>query len=74
VPVLIGLAPFEDESARGVAFAVDLTERKRAEDARSRAEADLTRHQAALAHRQRVSMLGEVAASLAHEIGNRSPR
>jgi signal transduction histidine kinase len=68
VPVLLGLAPFEDESARGVAFVVDLTERRRAEDARSRAEADLHQARTALAHRQRVSMLGEVAASLAHEI------
>jgi len=31
VPVLIGVAPFDDESSRGAAFIVDLTERKRAE-------------------------------------------
>ena len=68
VPVLIGIAPFDDESTRGVAFVVDLTERKRAEDARTRAEADLHQARTALAHRQRISMLGEVAASLAHEI------
>jgi PAS domain S-box-containing protein len=68
VPVLIGVAPFDDESRRGTAFIIDLTERKRAEDARTRAEADLHQARAALAHRQRVSMLGEVAASLTHEI------
>ena len=68
VPVLIGVAPFDDESRRGAAFVVDLTERKRAEEARSRAEAELQEARTALAHRQRVSMLGEVAASLAHEI------
>ncbi len=68
VPVLIGVAPFDDESRRGAAFVVDLTERKRAEDARRSAEAELQQARAALAHRQRVSMLGEVAASLAHEI------
>ena len=68
VPVLIGVAPFGDESRRGAAFVVDLTERKRAEDAQKRAEAELRQAQTALAHRQRVSMLGEVAASLAHEI------
>jgi PAS domain S-box-containing protein len=43
----------------GTAF--DITERKRA-------EAELRQAQAALAHQQRVSLLGEVAASLAHEI------
>ena len=68
VPVLIGVAPFDDESRRGAAFVVDLTERKRAEEARTRAEAELQEARTALAHRQRVSMLGEVAASLAHEI------
>jgi PAS domain S-box-containing protein len=68
VPVLIGVAPFDDESSRGAAFIVDLTERKQAEDARTRAEAELQQARSALAHRQRVSMLGEVAAWLAHEI------
>jgi len=68
VPVLIGVAPFDDESSRGAAFVVDLTERKRAEDAQKCAEAELRQAQTALAHRQRISMLGEVAASLAHEI------
>src|SRR5262249_21533639 len=67
VPVLIGAASFEGEN-QGVAFVLDLTERKRAEDARTRAEAELQQARSALAHRQRVSLLGEVAASLAHEI------
>jgi PAS domain S-box-containing protein len=40
---------------------IDITERKRA-------QAELLQAQTALAHRQRVSLLGEVAASLAHEI------
>src|SRR4029077_15822535 len=31
VPVLIGIAPFDDEFRRGTAFIVDLAERKRAE-------------------------------------------
>jgi len=68
VPVLIGVAPFDDESSRGAAFIVDLTERKRAEAAQKGAEAELRQAQTALALRQRISMLGEVAASLAHEI------
>jgi signal transduction histidine kinase len=46
----------------------DITEHKRAEDARTRAEGELQQARTALAHRQRVSMLGEVTASLAHEI------
>jgi PAS domain S-box-containing protein len=67
VPVLIGAASFEGEN-QGVAFVLDLTERKRAEDARTHAEAELQQARKALAHRQRISMLGEVAASLTHEI------
>src|SRR6185295_476692 len=68
VPVLIGVAPFDDEFSRGMAFIVDLTDRKRAEQARTRAEAEVQQARTALAQRQRVSMLGEVAAWLAHEI------
>jgi len=67
MPVLVGAASFEGEN-QGVAFVLDLTERQRAEDAQKRAEAELQQARTALAHRQRVSMLGEVAASLAHEI------
>ena len=68
VPVLLGAATFGAQVGEGVAFVLDLTERKRAEDARTRAEAELQQARGALAHRQRVSLLGEVAASLAHEI------
>jgi PAS domain S-box-containing protein len=68
VPVLIGAASFDDNTNAGLAYVLDLTERKRAEDGRMRAEAQLQQARTALAHRQRVSMMGEVAASLAHEI------
>jgi signal transduction histidine kinase len=68
VPVMVGIAAFGGDSSRGIAFVVDLTERKRTEHARTRAEAELQRARAALSHRQRVSMLGEVAGWLAHEI------
>jgi PAS domain S-box-containing protein len=68
VPVLIGVASYDESPDAGVAFVLDLTERKQAEDARTRAEAELQQARTALAHRHRVSMLGEVAASLAHEI------
>jgi PAS domain S-box-containing protein len=41
VPVLIGGATFEDGGSQGVAFVLDLTERKRAEDALREREAQL---------------------------------
>ena len=61
VPVLIGGALFEESSNKGVAFVLDLTERKRAEEALRELELDFARV-------NRVSMMGELAASLAHEI------
>ena len=52
------------ETAEVVGTIVDVTERKRAEAERER----LRQLQAELAHTNRVSMLGEFAASLAHDI------
>jgi PAS domain S-box-containing protein len=68
VPVLIAAAAIEGTTNENVVFVLDLTERKRAEAAQTRAQAELEQARNALAHRQRVSLLGEVAASLAHEI------
>jgi PAS domain S-box-containing protein len=64
VPVLISTAMFEGSSTEGVACVLDLTERKRAEKERER----LRQLEADLAHINRVSMMGELAASLAHEM------
>jgi PAS domain S-box-containing protein len=64
VPVLIGAAVFERGGNEGVVFVLDLTERKHAEEERER----LRQTQAELAYMSRVSMMGELAASLAHEI------
>jgi PAS domain S-box-containing protein len=64
VPVMISTSMFEGNSNDGVAYIVDLTERKRAERERER----LRQLEADLAHINRVSMMGELAASLAHEI------
>src|SRR6201989_997926 len=68
VPVLIGGATFEEGGSQGVAYVLDLTERKRIEaearenDQRSR-EAQL-----ALAHANRVATMGQLTASIAHEV------
>src|SRR5262249_5186855 len=51
----------EGSEESGVAFVLDLTERKRAEEALRTAQAEL-------AHVARVATLGELAASIAHEI------
>jgi PAS domain S-box-containing protein len=64
VPVLIAAAAVEDTTGEIVGFVLDLTERKRAEQERER----LRQLQAHLAHVNRVTTMGELAASLAHEI------
>ena len=61
VPVLLGGALFKEGGNEAVVFVLDLTERKRAEQALRELESDF-------AHMNRVSMMGELAASLAHEI------
>jgi PAS domain S-box-containing protein len=53
-PVLIGSATFGELRQQGVAFVVDLTERKRAE--------------AELAHANRVTTMGQLTASIGHEV------
>src|SRR5215813_8804497 len=64
LPVLIGGALFKEGGNKGVAFVLDLTERKRAEAEHER----LRQLESDLAHVNRVSMMGELAASLAHEV------
>jgi signal transduction histidine kinase len=61
-PVEISLSPLETEEGTVVSAAVrDVTERTRSEEALRQAQADLT-------HATRVSSMGELTASLAHEI------
>ena len=46
----------------------DITERKRAEEELRRSEADLRKVQAELAHVTRLTTMGELTASIAHEV------
>jgi C4-dicarboxylate-specific signal transduction histidine kinase len=61
VPVLIGSASFDESGQQGVAFVLDLTERKRA-------HADLLNMQMELAHANRAATMGQLTASIAHEV------
>jgi PAS domain S-box-containing protein len=64
-PVEISLSPLETEEGVLISSAIrDITDRKRAEQERER----LRQLEADLARINRVSMMGELAASLAHEI------
>lgn len=68
VPVLVGLAMFGDKRKQGVAFVLDLTERKRAEQRARESEQRFREVQAELAHANRVATMGQLAASIAHEV------
>src|SRR6516162_1313200 len=68
VPVAVGGAIFERSGNEGVAFVLDLSEQKHAEDERNRAEQAVLQAQAELAHVTRVTTLGELTASIAHEV------
>jgi C4-dicarboxylate-specific signal transduction histidine kinase len=61
VPVLIGSAAFDEARDEGVTFVLDLTERKRAEAAAREVQFEL-------AHANRVATMGQLAASIAHEV------
>jgi PAS domain S-box-containing protein len=68
VPVLIGVATFDGPRDQGVAFVLDLTERKEAEVNLRESERRYREAQAELAHVSRVTTLGELTASIAHEV------
>jgi PAS domain S-box-containing protein len=61
VPVLVGSAALDEQRDQGVAFVLDLTERKRAEES-------LRKMQIELAHANRVATMGQLTASIAHEV------
>ena len=73
VPVLVGGAFFERKQEEGVVFVIDMTERKRAEEklrdpANSACLGSLRDAQIALAHANRVTTMGQLTASIAHEV------
>jgi len=68
VPVLIGGATFDERQGQGVAFVLDLTERKQAEDDLRRSERRYHEAKLELAHANRVATLGQLSTSIAHEV------
>ena len=68
VPVLVGAAKFEDAGDQGVGFVVDLTDRKRAEQAAREIERRYQEVRQELAHANRLATMGQLSASIAHEI------
>jgi PAS domain S-box-containing protein len=68
VPILIAGARFEWSREEGVAFVIDMTDRKRAEAQLRASEQRLFDAQMALAHVNRVTTTGQLAASIAHEV------
>jgi PAS domain S-box-containing protein len=68
VPVLVGGATFDGTSDEGVAFVSDLTEIKHAEQAVRDGDRRYHELQLRLADAHRVASIGELSASIAHEI------
>jgi PAS domain S-box-containing protein len=68
VPVLVGAATFGGRHDQGMAFVVDLTERKRAEKEIRESERRYSEMQMELVHANRVTTIGHLSASIAHEV------
>jgi PAS domain S-box-containing protein len=68
VPVLIGGATFEEGGSQGVAYVLDLTERKQVEAEARESERRYREAQLELAHANRVATTGQLTASIAHEV------
>ncbi|MEM5429660.1 trifunctional serine/threonine-protein kinase/ATP-binding protein/sensor histidine kinase [Cupriavidus oxalaticus] len=68
VPVMVGAAAFETSRKEGVAFVLDLTERKQTEEIVRESERRYREVQTELAHANRVAAMGQLTASIAHEV------
>jgi PAS domain S-box-containing protein len=68
VPVLVGGATFGELGHQVLAFVVDLTERNKAEMALREADRRNLDAQMELAHANRIATMGQLAASIAHEV------
>jgi PAS domain S-box-containing protein len=68
VAVLLGAATFGEARDQGVAFVVDLTDRKRAESDARENERRYREMEVELAHANRVATMGQLTASITHEI------
>jgi PAS domain S-box-containing protein len=68
LPVLVGAASFDESGKQGVSFVLDLTERKRAEAEARESEGRYRAVQMELAHANRVATMGQLSASIAHEV------
>jgi PAS domain S-box-containing protein len=68
VSVLVGTTVFEGKSNEGVGFVLDLTERKHAEESLRESERRYHEAQMELAHANRVVAMGQLSASIAHEV------
>jgi PAS domain S-box-containing protein len=68
VPVLIGAASLEADGNQGVAFVLDLSERRQAESKARESERRYREAQMELAHANRVATMGQLTASIAHEV------
>ncbi|MFN7938319.1 MAG: ATP-binding protein [Bryobacteraceae bacterium] len=68
LPVLVGGALFEKGGQEGVGFVLDLSEQERAENSLRKTQEELRDTQTQFAHANRVMTMGELTASIAHEV------
>jgi PAS domain S-box-containing protein len=68
VPVLVGGAAVGEEPQQAIAFVLDLSERNRAEAQARDAERRYREMHMELAHANRVATMGQLTASIAHEV------
>jgi PAS domain S-box-containing protein len=68
VPVLVGAASLEGSREETVSFVLDLSERKQAEESLRESQRRYGETQIALAHANRVTTMGQLTASIAHEV------